>query len=204
MGGIANITAIPAGGTSGSVVAFDTGPGNMVIDALVQIQSDGRIKFDKSGRLAARGHVNEKLLSTLLRASYFRQSPPKTAGREQYGREFVSELLATRTPIMDLVATATVFTASSIAFGIGKYVSFMPDELIISGGGAHNRTLLAYLQAFLPTVRLRSSNEFGIDGDAKEAIAFAILAYETWNRRPSNLPSATGAGRPVVLGKVSF
>jgi anhydro-N-acetylmuramic acid kinase len=140
----------------------------------------------------------------LLRRAYYRQSPPKAAGREQYGQEFVRDLILTELPMLDLIATATALTPATIAMGVQKFIPYKVDEVIVSGGGVHNRTMMKYLQTFLPDVRLRRSNEFGIDGDAKEAIAFAILAYETWHRRPSNLPSATGARRPVVLGKVSY
>ncbi|HYP05169.1 MAG TPA: anhydro-N-acetylmuramic acid kinase [Bryobacteraceae bacterium] len=204
IGGIANITAIPAGATPEDVVAFDTGPGNMVIDQLVAIHTDGRQNFDAGGAIAAEGRLNQKLLDRLLRAPYFRRKPPKTAGREQYGHEFVAELIATGESVPNLIATATALTAASIAAGVQRFVSHATDEVIVSGGGAHNRVMMAYLQAFLPTAKLRISSEFGIDSDAKEAIAFAVLAYETWNRRPSNLPSATGARRPVVLGKISY
>ena len=199
IGGIGNIAAIPPGGDSSQVVAFDTGPGNMVIDQLV-----APAKFDDGGELAAQGSVNQPLLDRLLSADFFRRKPPKTAGREQYGREFIEELLATGLPKLDLIATATAFTAATVAVGIERFVKHRVDELIVSGGGVHNRTMMGYLQAFLPSVRLRTSNEFGIDSDAKEAIAFAILAHETWHRRPSNLPSATGAKHPAILGKLSF
>jgi anhydro-N-acetylmuramic acid kinase len=204
IGGIANITALPPGGNTEGVIAFDTGPGNMVIDQLVAIHTRNRRKYDSGGQLAAKGHVNEKLLNSLLRRAYYRESPPKTAGREQYGQEFVRDLIRTELPMPDLIATATALTPATIALGIQRFVKHRVDEVILSGGGAHNRTMMGYLQAFLPDVRLRRSNEFGIDGDAKEAIAFAILAYETWRRRPSNIPSATGARHPVVLGKVSY
>ena len=137
----------------------------------------------------------------MLRRSYYREKPPKTAGREQYGNEFVTDLRETGLPLPDLIATATAFTAATIAVGIQRFVKHRVDEVIVSGGGVHNRTMMAYLQAFLPDVKLRTSDEFGIDSDAKEAIAFAILAHETWHKRPSNLPSATGARRPVVLGR---
>jgi anhydro-N-acetylmuramic acid kinase len=204
IGGIANITAIPPGGKAHGVIAFDTGPGNMVIDQLVAIHTHNRRKYDSAGQLAAKGNVNDKLLNSLLRRAYYRQSPPKAAGREQYGQEFVRDLILTELPMLDLIATATALTPATIAMGVQKFIPYKVDEVIVSGGGVHNRTMMKYLQTFLPDVRLRRSNEFGIDGDAKEAIAFAILAYETWHRRPSNLPSATGARRPVVLGKVSY
>jgi anhydro-N-acetylmuramic acid kinase len=176
----------------------------MVIDQLVDRHSNGARKFDRGGSLAAKGTPRQDLLDRLLADPFYREKPPKTAGREQYGREFIEKLLSAGAPLPDLMATATSLTPATIAVGIGRFVRHRVDEVIVSGGGAHNRTMMAYLQAFLPQSRIRTSNEFGIDSDAKEAIAFAILAHETWHRRPSNLPSATGAGRPVVLGKLSW
>ena len=204
IGGIANVTAIPPNGEPEQVIAFDTGPGNIIIDQLVAIHTRNRRKYDSGGQIAARGKINQKLLDSLVRRTYYRQPPPKTAGREQYGREFVRDLIRTEVPMVDLITTATALTPATIAFGLKKFVRHPVDELIVSGGGVHNRTMMGYLQAFLPEVKLRTSTEFGIDSDAKEAIAFAILAHETWHRRPSNLPSATGARHPVILGKVSF
>jgi len=204
IGGIANITAIPAGAGPEDVTAFDTGPGNMVVDQLVAIHTKGAQKFDRGGAIGAKGRLNEKLLDTMLRSPYYRKKPPKSAGREQYGREFVDELVQTGLALPDLIATATAFTAATIEAGIRRFVKHPVAEVIVSGGGMHNRTMMDYLRRFLPDIQLRTSNEFGIDGDAKEAIAFAVLAYETWNRRASNVPSATGARRAVVLGKISF
>lgn len=204
IGGIANITAIPADGKPEDVMAFDTGPGNMVVDQLVAIHTRGRQKYDRGGRLARTGKVDAVLIDRLLRRGFFREAPPKTAGREQYGKEFASDLRETGLPLIDLIATATAFTPASIASGIRRFVKFPVNEIIVSGGGAHNVRMMAYLKAFLPESKIRDSGEFGIDVDAKEAIAFAILAYETWNKRPSNLPSATGARRPVILGKISY
>ncbi len=188
------------------MTAFDTGPGNMVVDALAAHFSSGRARFDVDGRRAGRGHVNSPLLRLLLRDPYFRRRPPKTAGREQFGREYVERLLSAGLPPDDLIATATALTGASIARGIERFVRprMSVDELIVAGGGVQNPVLMAYLAAFLPGVRIRTSAEFSIDPDAKEAIAFAILAYETWHRRPSNLPSATGAARAVSLGKISI
>jgi anhydro-N-acetylmuramic acid kinase len=204
IGGIANITAIPPAARPEQVIAFDTGPGNMVMDQLVARHTADAKRFDAGGRLAASGKVNRKLLERLSGHAYYRAAPPKAAGREQYGREFVDSLLATNLPMLDLIATATAFTAATIANGIQRFVKHSVDEVIASGGGVHNRTLMAQLQAMLPSARLRTSSEFGIDSDAKEAIAFAILAHETWHKRPSNLPSATGATKAVILGKVSY
>ncbi len=206
IGGIANITAIPPAARPQDVIAFDTGPGNMVVDALAQHHTKGRWKFDRDGRLAARGRLNRELLDRLLDDPYLRQPPPKSAGREQYGREFVGRLLETGLPLPDLIATATAFTAAAVAVGIERFVRpRMPvHELIASGGGVHNPRMMAQLTAFLPGVRVAQTGDFGVDPDAKEAIAFAVLAYETWKRRPANLPAATGARRPVVLGKISW
>jgi anhydro-N-acetylmuramic acid kinase len=206
IGGIANITAIPAGAGPDKVVAFDTGPGNMVVDGLAAQHTNGRMRFDRGGRIAAGGRVNDGLLRDLLRDAYYRAKPPKTAGREQYGAEFVERLLATGLPLPDLIATATALTAAAVAEGIARFVAprMKVDELIVSGGGAHNPRMLAYLAAFLPGIALSTSAAFGIDPDAKEAIAFAVLAFETWQRRPSNLPSATGARKPAILGKVTI
>jgi anhydro-N-acetylmuramic acid kinase len=196
IGGIANVTLLPAG------IAFDTGPGNMVIDALVSHMTahmtGGKQRFDRDGRIARSGAVQTGLLDRLLANPYFRRKPPKTCGREQFGGEFVSDLLATGLSLPDLIATVTELTARSVARAIrGR------QEVIASGGGVHNRWLMQRLKASLPECSVKSCAEFGIDPDAKEAIAFAVLAYESARRRPGNLPSATGARHPVVLGKRS-
>ncbi len=205
IGGIANLTAMPADATPRQVLAFDTGPGNMVIDALVEIHTRGAQRFDRGGRIAASAKPDPALLSALLRDRYYGAPPPKSAGREQYGREFVERLLASKRPLPELIATATALTAATVALGIDRFVrrKMKPDELIVSGGGAHNPAIMAQLAAFLPDVAVCTSSDYGIDLDAKEAIAFAILAQETWRCRPSNIPSATGARRAVVLGKIT-
>jgi len=212
IGGIANLTAIPAGADLSRVFAFDTGPGNMVIDAVME-KLFGKA-FDRGGKIAASGEPIESVLRNLLGSKFFRTKPPKTAGREEFGREFVDEFLRRcgRAPKEDIVATATALTARSIADAVRRFV--IPksharesyDEMIVSGGGARNATLVRMLaQQLAPMgIRLRFSDEFGLPSEAKEAVAFAVLAYETWNRRPSNLPSATGAKRAVVLGKISY
>jgi anhydro-N-acetylmuramic acid kinase len=222
IGGIANLTAIPAGATPEDVTAFDTGPGNMVIDTLTE-ELFGK-PFDRDGRIAASGRVIEGVVERLLQDFFFRQRPPKTAGREEFGREFAQEFLRTyghprpsaraaksgAASIVnrDVIATATALTARSISDAVRRFVlprgSF--SEMVVSGGGAKNPTLMAWLANDLRElgVRLRSSDEFGIPSDAKEAVAFAVMAFETWNQRPSNVPSATGAKRAAVLGKISF
>jgi anhydro-N-acetylmuramic acid kinase len=195
IGGIANLTVIPAGARPEDVIAFDTGPGNMVIDALAR---DFGEPFDGGGKVAASGNVNPGLLKELMADPYYRRKPPKSAGREQYGAEFIARLKKSSLPPRDLVATATVLTAATIAMAVRG-----PAELIASGGGVHNPQIMAHLTAFLPGVAISTSADHGINPDAKEAIAFAILAHETWRRRPSNLPSATGARHAVILGDIT-
>jgi anhydro-N-acetylmuramic acid kinase len=211
IGGIANLTAIPAGGDIDAVSAFDTGPGNMVIDQ-VMAALYGR-PYDRGGKVAASGRVIEKVIPRVLTRSFFRKRPPKTTGREEFGREFVHEFLRAcgRAPKQDIVATATALTAESIALAVRRFV--LPKlehsslrEMILSGGGTKNATLVRMLAENLAPmrVRLRMSDEFGLPSQAKEAVAFAVLAYETWNRRPSNVSSATGAKRRAILGKISY
>jgi anhydro-N-acetylmuramic acid kinase len=200
IGGIANITVIPAGAAPGDVVAFDTGPGNMVIDALAREMG---LPCDRGGKIAASGRVDVALLDELLADPYYRRPPPKSAGREQYGAAFVARLKNSGLPMPDLIATATVLTAATVAMGVGLHRRF-PTDLIVSGGGVHNPQIMAHLAGFLPGIAISTSTDHGIDADAKEAIAFAVLAYQTWRKRPSNLPSATGARHAVVLGSVTF
>jgi len=202
IGGIGNITVIPAGARADDVVAFDTGPGNMVIDALAYEASGKKLAYDRNGRIAESGAVDRELLDGLLRDPYYRRKPPKSAGREQYGAEFVARMKRSQLPLADLVATATALTAATIAIGV-RMVHEGAADLIVSGGGSHNPQILAHIAALLPQVTLATSTDYGVDADAKEAIAFAILAYETWRGRPSNVPSATGARLSVVLGSVT-
>lgn len=198
IGGIANISVIPAGAAREDVVAFDTGPGNMVVDALAAQHTGGAQNFDRDGRMARAGKIHARMLEAMLSDPYFKMVPPKACGREQFGREFVSGLLATGLPVVDLIATATEFTARTIAEAIGGYEA---REVIASGGGVHNRQMMRRLRELLPGRAVVTSAEYGIDPDAKEAIAFAVLAYEFVERRAGNLPSATGARRAVLLGK---
>jgi anhydro-N-acetylmuramic acid kinase len=201
IGGIANITVIPAGAKPENVVAFDTGPGNMVIDALVVHHTGGKQRYDRNGSIARRGKVHERLLDAMMSDPYLDRKPPKSAGREQFGQPFVTGLLATGIALPDLIATATEFTARSIAFSIARTADL--TEVIVSGGGLRNRWLMQRLRALLNFCEVKSSADFGIDPDAKEAIAFAVLAYEFVRGHPGNLPSATGARRSVILGKSS-
>ena len=226
IGGIANLTAIPAGGRPEELVAFDTGPGNMVIDAATQKLFDR--PFDRDGKIAASGEVIEPVLARLLKAPFFRVRPPKTAGREEFGREFVAQFLRACRGArkQDIVATAVALTARSIADAINRFVALRHrkirnsarigrksgtqhlsfGEIILSGGGSRNATLVGMIAEQLAPlgIAVRFSDEFGLPSEAKEAVAFAVLAYKTWSRQPSNVPSATGAARAVVLGKISY
>ncbi len=210
IGGIANATVIPARATLDDVFAFDTGPGNMVIDALVRRFSRGRKSFDRNAEMAAEGTLLPALLQALLRDQYFSRRPPKTAGREQYGEIFLRALLshrdARRARPQDLVRTATILTALSIVDAFHRFIRTKAkvDELIVSGGGAHNPLLMAQLESGLNGIRVREAGELGVPGDAKEAFAFAVLACETLRKRPANVPGATGARKAVVLGKVCY
>jgi anhydro-N-acetylmuramic acid kinase len=217
IGGIANLTAIPAGAATNDLIAFDTGPGNMVIDGVTQRLFNQ--PFDRNGRIAASGKILDNVLHEILKRNFFRKKSPKTAGREEFGREFVIEFVRTcgRSAKSDVVATATALTARSIADALRRFVLAVPgspknlvrghfEEMILSGGGAKNSTLVAILTGELAALglRLRFSDEFGLPSAAKEAVAFAVLAHETWHNRTSNVPSATGANRPAVLGKISY
>lgn len=204
IGGIANVTILNAGAKPKDVMAFDIGPGNMVIDALVSHYTEGRETFDRNGRIARRGKVHEELLKAMRSDPYFERKPPKTAGREQFGQPFVSGLIATGIPLPDLIATATELTATSITRAILDFTTERNVETIVSGGGLRNRWLMRRLQYYLNPGIIRSTAEFGIDPDAKEAIAFAVLAYRAFSHQPGNLPSATGARHSARLGKSTF
>jgi len=200
IGGIANITAIPAGGKLEDIAAFDVGPGNMVIDALVSHMTGGREACDRDGLIARGAKVHQGLLDSMQRDPFLARTGPKTAGREQFGQPFVSGLIATGIPLPDLIATATEFTVYAAVSQI--YRTIEPDEIIVSGGGVHNRWMMRRLQQE-SSAPVASSARFGVDPDAKEALAFAVLAYESFRLRPANVPAATGARRAVVLGKRS-
>lgn len=210
IGGIANLTVIPAGAQPRDVIAFDTGPGNMIIDALAFHFTHGRLRFDRDSQLARRGQLHPELLNQLLAHPFFRKSPPKTAGREEFGASYAAQLIsvARRKTIRpaDLLHTATAFTAASIARAIQDFVfpRARVSELILAGGGARNPLLVAYLAAFLPLLKIIPADALGVPADAKEAFAFALLGYEALHRRANNLPSATGARHPTVLGKICY
>ncbi|MGI8772143.1 MAG: anhydro-N-acetylmuramic acid kinase [Acidobacteriaceae bacterium] len=220
LGGIGNLSAIPPGGTPADLLAFDTGPANMVIDGLT-----ARLfakPYDLDGRIAAAGTVHPRLLAGLLRDPFYRKTPPKSAGREQYGVLFVDRILADAARLKlsapDTVATATALTAASIRIAHERFVmphfekharssgASSPVEYIVSGGGARNRTLLRMLAEELAPFgcTVAPIDALGVPSEAKEAVAFALLAWQTWHRLPGNVPAATGATRPAILGQVTY
>jgi anhydro-N-acetylmuramic acid kinase len=211
IGGIANVTVIPAGAKTEDVYAFDTGPGNMVIDALVRHYTHGRKAYDRNAEMAGHGTFLPRLSDDLMRDDYYVKPPPKSAGREQYGEAYVRRVLAhrdsRRAKPEDVILTVTGVTAHSIlyAFSLFVFSRTKVNELIVSGGGARNPFLMKALgAAFEQDFRIRGSSELGVPGDAKEAFAFAVLAHETLHQRPANVPGATGANKAVVLGKVCY
>jgi anhydro-N-acetylmuramic acid kinase len=212
LGGIGNLTALFPGGGPLDVVAFDTGPGNMVIDQLMQKLFDKR--YDRGGQVGKRGAVVKPLVSTLLQSAFFQARPPKTAGREEFGDVFTSQFLeacrAAGASDEDAIATATALTAQSVALAyssfLQKKMQGAPVDFVVSGGGARNLTLLQMLTELLEELgcTVLTSDHLGLPAEAKEAAAFALLAYETWHRRPGNIPSATGAARPAILGAITY
>ena len=208
VGGIGNITSLPAAATIEQVKAFDTGPGNMVIDALVRRFTNEEKTYDANGLIGAKGQVISPLLENLLTDPFFQAQPPKTAGREQFGEAFVQQMLdySKTSHFEDLVCTATELTARSVAAAVIRFVlaETAVQQLIVSGGGARNAFLMQRLQSALPDIKVLSSDDLGLPTAAKEAIGFAILANETLHLHAGNVPTATGARRPVVLGKVAY
>lgn len=212
IGGIGNLTAIPASASADQLIAFDTGPGNMVIDTLAS-QLFGK-HYDRNGTIATRGHVSAQVLRPLLREPYFKKSPPKSAGREQFGAEFTAAFLrackqAKGSPA-DTIATATALTAETIALACERFVQPLigdsPTDFIVSGGGSRNKTLMNMLRQRLDRLgyKVTASDAAGLPSQAKEAVAFALLAWQTWHHLPGNVPAATGASRPAILGEITY
>lgn len=206
IGGIGNVTCLPPGEDPGQVLSFDTGPGNMLIDYMTRRLTQGAQSFDEGGRLAAQGQVNRVLLAELMTHPYFALGLPKTTGREQFG-DFYGEQVWQRCeqlgmPGVDRIATMTAFTAASIADSYRRFLPAMPDEVIVGGGGANNPTLMAMLREELKPAVVMRQEDLGFSSDAKEAVAFAVIAYEAVHGRPGNLPSCTFARRPAILGKI--
>ena len=212
IGGIANVTYLPPiiekQSSTQHVLAFDTGPGNMLLDEAARVATAGARNYDQDGALAAQGHVDESLLAEWMGESFFQQRPPRTTGRELFGTQRAAEYWsqASRRGLgpNDILATLTALTVRSIEHAYRTFLPAFPDEVIVSGGGASNHTLMAMLAERLMPARVTTSQEYGLDIEAKEAVAFAVLAYETWHKRPGNLPTATGAARAVVLGSITY
>ena len=205
IGGIGNVTLLPAECALEEVTAFDTGPGNMVMDALVSRLTEGKLTYDDGGRLAASGHVIPELLEFMLDDPYLSKEPPKTTGREYYGREYVEKLLTFGNyPLVDILTTATAFTAHTIALSLQRFAPRLPARLVVGGGGSRNPTLLRFLQEALPEVKVQIQEDLGLDSDAKEAVAFALLANEALFGICNNAPSATGAKHGVVMGRINL
>lgn len=204
IGGIANVTFLPANSGVEKIIAFDTGPGNMIIDGLMTLLKNK--KYDNYGSLAAKGQVCQTTLNRLLKHAYLRKSPPKTCGREEFGLQFCRSLydsaIADKISPADCIATATAFTAVTIAKAYRRFLPTMPDEIILCGGGARNRTLVKMLQAECGSIKIMTTDDLGIDLDAKEAMSFAILAWATIKGLANNVPGATGATQTTILGKI--
>lgn len=208
IGGIGNITCLLPGCSLDDVFAFDTGPGNMVMDAVISELTGGQSRWDEGGRYAAGGTVNEILLNHMLKDEYIMRKPPKTTGREYYGPAYVRRIMnfAEKEGIdgADLMATVTAFTAETIAYSIKHFFPRRPDRLIVGGGGSCNTTLLGMIRKRLPDCEILTNEDLGYDSSAKEAVAFAVLANETIFDGSANVPSVTGAEHPVVMGKISL
>lgn len=210
IGGIGNLTFIPKGAKLKNVIAFDTGPGNVLLDSVIFMLTNGRRHFDLNGKMASQGVVQERLLKKLLSHPYFKTRHPKTTGRETFGCSFAQRIFREERKMkkQDLMATLTAFTAYTIAEScVGFSHPSLTEarrmkELIIGGGGAKNKTLFYMLQKLLPSIQIKRFEDYQLNGDAIEAMAFALLAYETISGHPANIPSATGASHPKVLGKV--
>lgn len=206
IGGIGNITVLPAGGKLDELTAFDTGPGNMLMDSVVSRITNGRLRYDDGGKIAASGTVQKALLDQLMQDPYLVQTPPKTTGREYYGKAFVDRIMQSGEALglsgEDILATTTMFTAASIAYSVNHHCQPKPERLIVGGGGSLNPTLMGMIAQCLPEIEVMTNEDLGLDSSAKEAVAFALLANETIHSQCNNAPAATGAKHPVVMGKI--
>ncbi|MEA4883105.1 MAG: anhydro-N-acetylmuramic acid kinase [Clostridia bacterium] len=209
IGGIANMTVLPKGCCLQDVYAFDNGPGNMIIDYIVSSITDGKMRYDEDGAMAKRGRIHRELLNELMSNEFVLRKPPKTSGREEFGAEFTQDLMGRwkgrGVPDEDMVATATAFTAQAIVWHLKEFVMSRSglDEVIVSGGGALNSVLMRMIGDGIAPVRVVRAEDYGMSSDGKEAIAFAVLAYETVRGRAANVPGATGASQPVLLGCIT-
>ena len=206
IGGIGNVTFLPAGG-KGEAFGFDTGPGNMLLDRAAEVLTQGQMRCDMDGKMAFAGKVHENFLQKWMEEEpYFAQKPPKSTGRELFGVQRCDVYLKELAGLCreDILATLTAFTARSTAEAYRNFLPALPDEVLLCGGGARNPAIAAMLQKELPNSRIGRTEDAGLPGDSKEAVAFAVLGYETMNHRPGNLPAATGAKGPVVLGSITW
>ena len=208
IGGIGNITCLLPNCALEDVFAFDTGPGNMVMDAVMSELTHGAARWDEGGAAASAGEVNEALLAFLMDDEYIRRMPPKTTGREYYGPEYVRRVMERRHSLSvtdaDLMATVTAFTAETIAYSVHHFFPRMPDRLVIGGGGSMNKTLIGFIRKALPACNVMTNEEMGFDSNAKEAVAFAVMANEALFAGYNNVPTVTGASHPVIMGKISL
>ena len=206
IGGISNITTIPKNAKLQNVIAFDTGPGNMVIDALITSYTHRQKSFDEDGRMAARGDVQPRLLKKLMSHPFLLKRPPKSTGREVFGQHYIQWLKEKTGHLKkeDVIATVTAFTAGSVAESYERFIrpSVRIKELIVGGGGVKNKTLFHMIQRLMPDVQIKRFEDYHLNSDAIEAMAFALLAYETMRGQANNMPSVTGAAHPVCLGKI--
>ena len=203
LGGIGNVTYLPAGKGRDAVQAFDTGPGNMVLDGLAHHFSAGRESMDRNGRLAAKGRIDRRLLGKLLAHPFLSTRPPKSTGREVFGSALIARILAAsaKRQAKDVLATCSLFTAMTVGTAT-RWLSGPIDDVVVGGGGARNATLMADMASVFEPVPVRRFEDIGWDSKAFEAIAFALLAYQTAHGRPGNVPAATGAKTMAVLGKI--
>ncbi|API93420.1 MULTISPECIES: anhydro-N-acetylmuramic acid kinase [unclassified Virgibacillus] len=210
IGGISNVTILPKGCTEANVLAYDTGPGNMIIDAFTSWATNHTQNYDKNGDIAAKGKVNEDWLSQLLDHPYFQLAAPKSTGRELFGEAFAKRLWQEGERYQmnhtDKITTITALTAKTIAMEINKFIkSANLKEVFISGGGRYNKTLMRFIANYLSLdVSVYGIEEIGMSADAKEAISFAILGYQCYKQRTNNLPAATGANNEVIMGKIAW
>ncbi|WP_404461104.1 anhydro-N-acetylmuramic acid kinase [Sutcliffiella horikoshii] len=207
IGGIGNVTYLPKGGSASDVIAFDTGPGNMIMDEAMNILTEGKFQFDKNGEMAAKGTVDDQILNELMTHPYFALPVPKSTGRELFGaaytRKLVDKMLVKGLSSEDILATVTMFTALTIVNQLGRFLPGGVDTLVVSGGGAYNATLLRFLKELGGFV-VKTQEDLGFSSESKEAVAFALLANETLFGVPNNVPTATGAAKQVVLGKLTI
>jgi anhydro-N-acetylmuramic acid kinase len=208
IGGIGNATVLPADGKLESIIAFDTGPGNMIIDEAVRIITNGQKDYDLNGEIASKGVPNSDMLEELLSHPFIKRTPPKTTGREEFGSHWTRQLVGDARSLgisdIDIVATVTAFTAKSIYENYRRFIlpKYDISEVLVCGGGVHNQTLMRFLKEMLNPIKIGIVDDYGLSSDAKEAIAFAILANETIHGNAGNIPQATGAKKSVILGKI--